>query len=215
MFIFKLMYKLFKHTRRSWHQFFNVAWLDNLLFKRCFIWEPKVSRFVSKQKGNVFVDVGACYGRYVILAAKRFNHVIAVEPLPRNMETVRRNVKYAGLSNVEFVECAVSDKRDYANLRLVDGDGLHRLIASKQNDTVMVKTETLQSLLQSRIADLVKVDVEGYEWQVLKGAETVVGNIKHWIVELHEFDRKAELEQWFASHGYSTKWLDDSHIYAF
>lgn len=188
--------------------------VDAILFKKLRIWEPEVSSFLANVNGELFVDVGACFGRYTILLSENYKQVIAIEPEPRNMQILRANVKYAGLTNVQFLQCAVSDKDGHADLYLSSCDGCHTLCVKEHKRKVRVKTLTLASILRDRCVDLVKVDVEGAELLALKGVEPVVDKIKSWVVELHNLESKKELKEWFITHGYSIRWIEPNHIYA-
>ena len=214
----------------SWHKWlhsmcskFHIAFLsykvDTTLFKSSMIWVPHVVSFVGKTHSEVFIDVGACYGRYIILLGKRYKQLIAIEPHPQNMQIIKSNVECAGLTNVRFIQCAVSDQDGYADLYLGSRDDWHSLDGGRDKEKVNVKTLTLASILSGYWVDLVKVDVEGAEWVVLKGAEPILERIRSWIVELHNLERKVELEKWFISRGYSVKWFKlgdkiSKHLYA-
>jgi hypothetical protein len=78
----------------------------------------------------------------------------------------------------------------------------------------VIPTLTLTSILKERSVDLVKIDVEGSEFSVLKGTEPIILNIKRWIVELHNVEKRTALEEWFLSHHYTIHWLDQNHLYA-
>ena len=74
------------------------------------------------------------------------------------------------------------------------------------------------------MADLIKVDVEGAEILVLEGAKGVLSNVKQWIVEVHDIEnvlippseeRKLLFQSFFEENGYTTRWLDVRHIYAY
>ena len=81
--------------------------------------------------------------------------------------------------------------------------------------SVLVNTTTLTKLISKfPLVDLVKVDVEGAEWEVLEGADQAVPKIKRWLVELHDIQRRGELEQWFRKHDYTIRWIDDLHLFA-
>ena len=188
--------------------------LDSVLFKTIAIWEPHVSAVVSQIKGNLFLDIGASSGRYTILLGSNYKRIIAVEPHPVTIETLRRNVNYAKLKNIQLLHCAVSDIYGIVQLYLQNNSTCGRLNGDLSNKTIQIQTLTVASILRECEADLVKVDVEGAEFKVLKGAESVISKIKRWIVELHYPQRKSELENWFISNGYNIQWLSQLHIYA-
>lgn len=188
--------------------------IEAILFTNCEIWEIEVSRFLANTKGDLFVDVGSCYGRYAILLGRNYKHIIAIEPEPQNMWVTRYNVNYAHLNNVEFYRCAVSDKDGHNNLYFGTRSDGYSICWSLRKEKIEVPTRTLSSILKEREADLVKVDAEGAEWLVLKGAEPVIDKVRSWLVELHDLRRKEEFEAWFISYGYFTRWIDSNHLYA-
>lgn len=188
--------------------------IESTRFQDSYSHEAEVSRFLAETNGQLFVDVGANIGRYTILLASRYLRVISVEPEPNNMFALKGNVQEAGLSNVSFIQCAVSDMNHTVNLYIGPHSGGHTII-SPYKQSINVTARTLASLLSNQKSiDLVKVDVEGAEWKVLAGAAAIMESIRSWVVELHDLTRKKELEKWFSSHGYITQWLDEKHIYA-
>jgi len=193
----------------------NLAYvIEMLLFKNFKIWEPDVSKLLAKTYGNLFVDVGACYGRYTVMLGKNYKRIIAVEPDPQNMQIARCNINYARLQNVQCFQCAVSDQNGFANLYSGKRPDWHTLCFPLPKGKRRVKTLTLASILKGQEADLVKVDVEGAEWLVLTGAESIVDKIKSWVVEIHDLEEKRKFEKWFLSHGYFIQWIKARHLYA-
>jgi hypothetical protein len=97
------------------------------------------------------------------------------------------------------------------------GSGIedHSIFRKQQFGGRKVQTRKLSTIIKDEQVDLIKVDVEGAEWSVLKGAEESLDRIKSWVIELHDVSRKKELEKWFKDRGYLFKWLDDIHIYAY
>jgi FkbM family methyltransferase len=218
----------FKLKDTTWHDQFKVIFarlhlspipyfIDIILFKNKLrdIWEPEVSRFLLTTRGKTFIDIGACYGRFAVLLADNYERVIAIDPDATNVKTMNAIVTYGHFKNVEILKKAISDENGLFGLHTsTHSDWVH---LSRSGETVdsMVETSTLNHLLEADAADLVKVDVEGWEWQVLNGSTEVLGKIKSWAIELHDPHRRNELEQWFHSHGYCTRWLDERHIFAF
>jgi FkbM family methyltransferase len=195
---------------------FAVYFIDILLFKNKVrdIWETEVSRFLLSTKGKIFVDVGSCYGRFAVLLADNYEKVIAIDPDPGNVITMSAIFTYAHLKNVVPLQLAVSDMNGHAGLHLDTHSDWVRLSKDCEKPDIIVETITLTRLLKATGADLAKVDVEGWEWQVLNGSVEILDRIKSWAVELHDPKRKTELEHWFISRGYSVRWLDERHIFA-
>jgi FkbM family methyltransferase len=61
--------------------------------------------------------------------------------------------------------------------------------------------------------DLMKIDVEGAEFKVLRGAKRILRLVKNLVVELHDRERKRELEITLANYGFNFTWLDPDHIF--
>jgi len=200
--------------------FFSVCrFLHSPYLLRLLPHEEDVSRVISKICGELFVDVGANIGFYSLLLHRNFKNVVAVEPHPRNMRVLRENLRCMGAKNITCVSKAVSE-RDGNTVPLFSGshDGTHSLLRRStisSQDYLPVETITLSSLLKDfERVDLVKVDVEGAEWEVLEGAVQIIDKIESWVIELHDPRRKRDLEQFMKHKGFCFKWLDDKHIYA-
>jgi FkbM family methyltransferase len=192
------------------------GWLLRLRPFSASSYEPEVYECVKHLHGNIFVDVGASRGQYAFRMAKRFRQVYAFEPLPENIEWLRREIatRCEGKSII-LLPFAVSDRVGQAQLHINPKNvyGSSSLLGNSARK-VAVLTITLADIFQTKHLDLVKVDVEGAEWLVLSGAEPIMDEIQRWVIELHDMSRKQELERYLSSHGYSIKWLDVNHIYA-
>lgn len=128
-------------------------------------------------KADVVVDVGAHVGFYTLLAARRRpeKRIVAIEADPYNAGALRANVRRARVPNVEIVAKAASDRSGVAsyqqNLGTV-GSSLIIRHGTGPTRTIDVPTTTLDEVLGdlSGRALLVKIDVEGAERNVLRGA---------------------------------------------
>jgi len=186
--------------------------------------EPKVSSFIIKKKGSVFVDIGANFGYYSFLLHNNFKTILAVEPHLDNIKVLETLKLRHNYSKVKVCPFAIGDK-DNERVKLyigVQGGGhslltYHSLLPYNDQNRKYIETRlvTLHTLLKDYPkVDLIKVDVEGAEWLVLKGAEPFLDKIHSWIIELHYWEKRKELEEWFGSRNYTYRWLDDNHIYA-
>jgi FkbM family methyltransferase len=151
-------------------------------------------------EGRDLVDVGANIGTTTLgavrLGARR---VVAVEPAPANVETIRLTLASNGLEDrVRVVEAAASDREGSVTLDLSPhNSGDHRVRAGRAHEdaagSVEVPARTLDSLVEDGIVDpgrtaLVWVDAQGHEAHVLAGAERLAAVpwvIEYWPYGLH------------------------------
>jgi FkbM family methyltransferase len=166
-----------------------------------------IEHFTPKQ-GDIVVDIGAHMGRYTIISAKRVGvngKVVAIEAHPGNFEMLNRNIKLNQLTNVIPMNYAVYSKETKIKLYLPDeesGYTMHHSIMSDylftkyqdktEDKFVAVSANTLDYLLQlegikQEEVNWIKIDVEGAEFEVLKGANDVLSNSKDiaLLIEVH------------------------------
>jgi FkbM family methyltransferase len=140
---------------------------------------------------SVCVDVGANIGLYTCLAAASSRPVIAVEPAPNNLALLYRNLKSNGFASVEILPVGLASR---AGLTLLYGGGTGASFVpgwahTPENWNITVPVTTLDNLLAKRfqgIQLLIKLDVEGFEFEVLKGAESTLTITPPpiWLVEV-------------------------------
>ena len=126
--------------------------------------------------GDTVLDVGAHTGYYTLLASTLVGEegrVWAFEPAPRNARYLRGNVEANGRENVRVTEAAVSDEEGTARFGGGTGTGTGRL--TDEGD-LEVRTLTLDGFCERHRLDpaVVKIDVEGAEARVLRGADDVL-----------------------------------------
>ncbi len=133
--------------------------------------------------GMTVVDVGANIGYYALMARHYVGaggRIFCFEPEPTNAAELRRNVSENSLSNVTVVEAAVGNEPGSARL----WSGLNGSVVDGGGD-IEVPVVTLDSAVAVP-AHLVKVDVEGFEASVLKGAERLIRSHRPILfVEMH------------------------------
>jgi FkbM family methyltransferase len=119
-------------------------------------------------RSDTVVDVGANLGLHSVLLDELASRVLAFEPNPRLLPALRRTV--AGLRNTELVECALADFDGTAHF---DDQGDHSAGAiAPEGDVVNVRR--LDDVLGGAPVHLMKIDVEGHEAAVLRGAESTL-----------------------------------------
>lgn len=145
-------------------------------------WEPGETALLGShlRPGMTFLDVGAHVGYYTVLAGRLVGPrglVLAFEPDPRNYELLTANVWRNGLSNVVCFPWAVSDRSGFVELhRCSRNTGDHRVYAvDDPRETLRVRCAALDSVLAVRPpVDVVKIDVQGAEEAVVRGAERLL-----------------------------------------
>ena len=129
------------------------------------------------EPGDVFIDIGANIGYFTKVGARLVGEqgaVYAFEPMPEALRVLRENI--ATLHNVKLFETALSDKRGASEFSVnKDGDTSSLGVNPSAKRTIQVPLDTLDNSLgnENRI-DVIKIDVEGYELEVLRGAAAVL-----------------------------------------
>lgn len=121
---------------------------------------------------DLFVDVGANVGSYSVLASGVAGcRSVSIEPAPRTFCCLERNLRYNDLLRISSpIQCAVGDVD--GELRFsIDHDTMNRVVEeSYDGKSLRVEVKTLDSILGNLLPNMWKVDVEGFEEQVLSGA---------------------------------------------
>jgi FkbM family methyltransferase len=130
--------------------------------------------------GQVVLDVGANVGYYALTAAARVGpggRVIAFEPGPAVAARLRENAGLNGLSNLTVVEAAVADRPGVRRFHLgedSEGSSLYDAVPGTAGEVdVRVVTLDDESVGLGRV-DVVKIDAEGAEVGVLRGARRLL-----------------------------------------
>jgi FkbM family methyltransferase len=200
------LWKYFQANRL--HAPFTVPWYDGLRvtmylgndMSLCLYvagtYEPNEFMFLAQvlQPDMTFIDVGANDGLYTLFASRRVGptgKTIALEPSSREFARLERNLRLNLTANVITLRMAATDHEGTAVLRLAEfgHEGLntmgHFAYSVEQEAIEEVRLITLDSMVKthklSRV-DVMKIDVEGGELNVLKGAQSVLANHKPLIL---------------------------------
>ena len=155
-----------------------------IYFQREF--EPQESAFLGEnvRESDICVDVGANVGFYTLCLAKRASRgrVHSFEPVPLNFHVLALNVLANRLTNVVINDCAVGDANAEVDFCIAQDGAFSSLIDTGRKtviETTKISMVTLDSYCSEhnlpRI-DILKVDVEGAEPAVLRGAEGLLAH---------------------------------------
>jgi len=133
--------------------------------------QRKVIELVSP--GMVCWDVGANVGFYTLLFAELVGpqgKVFAFEPFPRNVELLRRHVSMNRYQNVRVLAGALGDFDGYTKFDPGPGASMGHIAREGSMQVACHKADTLLVAGEVEAPDVIKIDVEGAEADVLRGA---------------------------------------------
>ncbi len=137
-----------------------------------------------------FYDIGANAGYYSVAASlklKKENSIFAFEPMPHFIEMVNHHAKVNNINNIKVFPYALSDKRgevEFSNIQESSGNTYVQdsSLYQRSSDVIKVKTIGLDDFLEStpgaQPPTIIKLDAEGAEFDVLKGAEQILKKYK-------------------------------------
>lgn len=139
--------------------------------------------------GDLFVDVGANIGSYTVLASAVCRaETIAVEPDPGTAAFLHRNIQVNGIEpRVTVVEAALGQHDGVAQFT-VGLDTTNKIAPDGDQRTREVRVRRMDDLLQGRAPTLIKLDVEGFEPEVIAGGGQTLSNPSLLAVETESRD---------------------------
>jgi FkbM family methyltransferase len=163
-------------------------------------------------RGDTVIDVGANIGMITVplaLATHDDGLVVALEPLPDNVRRLRANLERNALSNVRVVEAAAGPVDGVATLHTARDaafGSLDAVVKYRAASEIEVPLRSLDSVWQElgepRVS-LVKIDVEGTELDVLRGATALLTRDRPaLLVEADPGERAAAVRECLAGMGY-------------
>ncbi len=176
----------------------------------------KILELVRKCDSPTFIDVGAGVGLYTIRVGKilqdenRSGRVIACEPDPRQFLCLVKNVRLNKLRNVIPLKVALGDYVGSSRLAIYDIAGwssLYNIHApTRKVCEVTVQVTTLDNIVQElglETVTVVKIDVEGAEYHVLKGARKVLQeHAPTLLIEVHGRENLYKIRRLLQEHDY-------------
>jgi len=160
------------------------------------IYEPVLTRWISNYLAasppGIFVDVGANLGWHVVHAArhKAVETAVAFEPDPFNAWLLDRNLSLNAVDNVVVGSCAIGGRRGLIRLHKYKASnrGRHSVLTDYGYGSRLVPITDLDTALDNLgLADrrvlIVKIDVEGYEPEVVAGARRTLARADIVIIE--------------------------------
>jgi len=159
---------------------------------------------------RTFIDVGANVGIWALPMSFYFNNVIAYEPSLQNIECLELNVP----KTIDIRKVALADFEGTADFHQAGkncGDGKLCRPGAKSSYQVKVTTIDKENLND---VDLIKIDVQGWELDVLKGAEQTINRCRPWII----FEVNEDIDiccAFLEEKGYETLYLKSKRLFLY
>ena len=170
---------------------------DSLQLSTNGVFEPYTTQVIKQNisGGDIVIDIGANIGYFTLIMAKGIREngkVFSFEPEPKNFELLKKNVEINNYSNVILEKKAIGNKTGTTKLYLADrknnifSSGMHRIfrsdLVSQIPDPISINIIKLDDYLQDlkfiKKIRLIKIDVEGAEFDVLKGMNKILDENK-------------------------------------
>lgn len=137
-----------------------------------------VHEFVANiSGGDVCIDIGANIGHHTIImsqCAGATGKVFAYEPIPYIRKQMKESLALNNITNVTIVPDALSDKEGVLHLYInKDNVAGSSFVNTSTESTIPVKMLTLDSYNYPQV-DFMKIDVEGFEYNVFLGAKNTI-----------------------------------------
>lgn len=165
---------------------FLVLPTDDSVGKAMPYFEKRCHEWLKNDRKKLFIDVGASIGFYTILAAGRYGYgaVVSFEPNPKIYQVLEENVALNNLQHrVKCINAALGEKREILPFRRYlwhtgrsgfTGNDVISGIGAEEHEVIHIETSVFDDVMEeqnieTRDIALIKIDVEGFEYSVLKG----------------------------------------------
>jgi FkbM family methyltransferase len=140
------------------------------------------------REDDQFIDIGANIGSYTLLAASEVGaETISIEPIPETYKKLNTNIWLNNLTGkVKSLNIGLGSANGV--LKFTKSlDTVNHVATDNETDTIDVPIEKFDDIITIQKTTLIKIDVEGFETEVLKGMETALSNplLKGIIIELN------------------------------
>lgn len=180
-------------------------------------WEGRAPDIVEKlvQPQWTVIEMGACIGFYALVEAQRGASVYVIEPVPHNVEIIKKNIEVNKFYNARVFELAISGENGSARFKLSPGRSDRGRLVNDGEDTIEVETITLDTFVERHgieRVDFLRFDIEGAEIGLISGGQETLNRMPSgsWIFsDIHPTktdteDLKAALEN-LLGHGFVQK----------
>lgn len=180
------------------------------------VFEPEITETIESEieNGDTVIDVGSQWGVHLLTmsdAVGNEGHVYGFEPNPDHANAVRKTIQENEIGNIQLVEKGCGSENTTKDLAIRgDNSGASTFLKEKKTHS---RTETVDVIrLDKFLSDfsvesvsLMKIDVEGFEQDVLTGLGEAIQSIQTILIELHhnllDESQKQEIFTYLSEYG--------------
>jgi len=179
--------------------------------------------FINTIKPNMnIIDIGANLGYYVLLEGLLTKgNIYAIEPNPNTFKYLKRNIEFNKLKNVELFNIGIGERKEVIPFYISKKWNWSRFVDKGEDiiETKQIEVNNLNNLFLGKGIDVVRMDVEGFELNILKGMTKLMKENPNLIIilEFHagKFDtnHKKEFINFLKDNNLIIKSLSESRRY--
>ncbi len=172
--------------------YFKNSDIGKVLYYNGFFEKDEISLIKHTiQIGDTVLDIGANIGYHTLTISKATNgnaKIFSFEPFSKNFLVLKRNIRINNLKNVQIYKLAIGDKKKRTSLKVFEDYAYNSFLDTKRKKYLYserVEMDTIDNFVLSNNlhkVDFIKIDVEGYEFNVLKGAKRTLERFKPKII---------------------------------
>lgn len=159
------------------------------------IFEKEIYKFKTESKSPIIVDCGANMGLSLLYFNINYpnSKIIAFEPDMSVLTYLKKNISSYKMSNVKLYEKAVWDKNKILNFYTDAGMGGSIVNDYNKNQNPnKIEAIRLKEFIADMHVDLLKMDIEGSEYSVIKDCEPLLDQIDNIFIEYHSFENEEQ-----------------------
>ena len=158
--------------------------------------EARSTKFLQNflRPGEICLDIGSNVGYYALQEARLVGAqgmVFAIEPSRENIKMLKKNIEINGYRNIKTLRAAAGSENRLGHINLSQSSNRHSFVEADldfSGETEEVEIITIDSFLKDKpYPSFVRMDVEGYETEIIRGMKGVLAQHKPLkiFIELH------------------------------
>ncbi len=188
-------------------------------------YEPWIQNLLKSElaPGDCYYDVGAHAGFFALIASRfagPHGKIVAFEPDPDNAANLKANIAKNAIAQVRLVEAAVWSSAGKVTFEraLEASNRTQGRIAAEPNPKLVritVPAVQLDDLVFEKgypVPQMIKMDVEGAEWDALQGASRLLKEVKPKLLcEIHDSAQMSQIQGYLREFGYAAEEWNPVH----